>query len=216
MYDTGAGALSRLYRVFTAAPPPDSNNTSQLNYTEAWFTDVLRPRIEKYQNQFRIQRAAVSQPIGIAPQCPFTAPFSITPGNFDNAIPPETEFSTNGPVSPFIASTDERHGASSGVGVAIGSYGVLTAVPSMFVGRREGYNDGVNEQEVYVEMKRRFVSECCRTEINVVIATIHTENLFGKDINYTLLVTVVAFVWVIVRIKQMEMTPLRWVPDEWP
>lgn len=204
MYDTAADALSRLYRAFADARPPAANNTNQLNATEAEFIDSLRPRIEKYQNQFRIQRAAVSQATGVAAQCPFTASFSITPGNFDDAVPSESVLS--GPVSPFTASADGRHGASSGVGVAIGSDGGVTAVPSMFAGRAEGFDDNVNAQEEYVEMKGRFVSERCRTEITVVLATLDTETLFGKAINYTLLVTVVAFVQVIVLIRQMEMT----------
>ncbi|PXF44892.1 Transmembrane E3 ubiquitin-protein ligase 1 [Gracilariopsis chorda] len=58
----------------------------------------------------------------------------------------------------------------------------------------------------FVEMKGVFVSKQCQTRISLVLSTLDTVTLFGKAINYTLLVTVVAFIQVIVLIRQMEMT----------
>ncbi len=61
-------------------------------------------------------------------------------------------------------------------------------------------------QEEMVKMTGMFVSEKCKTKINIELSTLDTETLFVKAINYTLLVTVVAFTQVIVLIRQMEMT----------
>jgi transmembrane E3 ubiquitin-protein ligase len=51
-----------------------------------------------------------------------------------------------------------------------------------------------------------YESDVCKTHLNILLSTLDTETLFGKAINYTLLVTFVAFMQVVVLIRQMEMT----------
>lgn len=55
-------------------------------------------------------------------------------------------------------------------------------------------------------MSGRLVSEACRTTVNIGLSILDTEKPFVKAINYTLLVTFVAFTQVLVLIRQMEMT----------
>jgi hypothetical protein len=68
------------------------------------------------------------------------------------------------------------------------------------------YDDNGSDQDELVEMTGILDSEACDTHLNIVLSTLDTETLFGKAINYTLLVTFVAFAQVIVLIRQMEMT----------
>ncbi|PXF44303.1 hypothetical protein BWQ96_05930 [Gracilariopsis chorda] len=58
----------------------------------------------------------------------------------------------------------------------------------------------------FVEMKGVFVSKQGQSRISLVLSTLDTVNLFCKAVNYTLPVTVVTFIQVIVLIRQMEMT----------
>lgn len=58
----------------------------------------------------------------------------------------------------------------------------------------------------FVEMKGVFVSKQCQSRISLVLSTVDTVTLFCKAVNYTLPVTVVAFIQDIVLIRQMEMT----------
>ncbi|PXF40293.1 Transmembrane E3 ubiquitin-protein ligase 1 [Gracilariopsis chorda] len=64
----------------------------------------------------------------------------------------------------------------------------------------------LDRTDEFVEMKGVFVSKQCQTRVSLVLFTLDTVTLFGKAINYTLLVTVVAFIQVIVLIRQMEIT----------
>jgi hypothetical protein len=71
---------------------------------------------------------------------------------------------------------------------------------------RRGSGSNGGGQDELVEMNGLFSSEECETELNIVLSTLDTETLFGKAINYTLLVTFVSFMQVVVLIRQMEMT----------
>lgn len=73
-------------------------------------------------------------------------------------------------------------------------------VPAVLSGRQ------IDPHDEFVEIKGSFISPTCHTKISFVLSTLDTETLFGKAINYTLLVTIVAFIQVIVLIRQMEMT----------
>lgn len=190
IYDDSANALKRLYQSFKQARPSGQRN-SNFTTTESAFIETLTPRYVKRRKQFRSQRAAAPHGSSVASICFFSASFSITPGKFDDSVPPENEY-VNAP--PFNDGTDES------------TDGHMLPGPSLFSGRADGAEDAVNAQDEFVEMKGHFVSEVCRTEMTVVLATLDTETLFGKAINYTLLVTIVSFIQVIVLIRQMEMT----------
>lgn len=189
IYENSTIALQRLYQTFRDARSTDKHS-SELKTTESEFIDLLLPRVRKHLQYLR-KRTSVPRRSSVSTKCPFSASFSITPGKFDDSTPPDNEYS--GPTfgDGSDSSTDGR---------------IPMTGPSLFTGRADGVESGVSAQEEYVEMKGSFVSESCKTEMTVVLATLDTETLFGKAINYTLLVTVVAFIQVIVLIRQMEMT----------
>lgn len=154
----------------------EAKGVKKLNLTQEQFIVSLSPVLTKYRKQYHTQRA--SGQASIHSQCPFEAAFSVTPGEFTDTLPRETAY--------------------------VGPMGAGDSVPGMLSGRQR--EEARAAQEEMVEMKGRFTSAQCKTEMTLVLSTLDTETLFGKAINYTLLVTVVAFIQVIVLIRQMEMT----------
>ncbi|KAJ8908513.1 hypothetical protein NDN08_005221 [Rhodosorus marinus] len=65
-------------------------------------------------------------------------------------------------------------------------------------------HEGNNSE--YIKMNGNITSKQCGTSAEIELATFDRETLFVKAINYTLLVTFVAFTQVLVLIRQMEMT----------
>lgn len=220
IYDSTASALTRLYSSF-------SNKTTLMkssykNITQEAFLQSLSPKIEKYKNQFRMNRAsptaASSAFVGIASQCPFTAQFSIMAGKFDDSVPVDTPNFLNGFTgigmnidarTPRSSVQDFENKAlmrgsgdseSSTEGFSVDSEGNPS---SPYTSSNAA---ALNAKDELVEMKGRFTSDVCKTKMEIVLSTLDTETLFGKAINYTLLVTIVAFIQVIVLIRQMEMT----------
>lgn len=197
LFEDVASALQRLYTAIDAAPGP-------LNITQEAFVAALTPRFTNHRKQFPSSRPSA----GVAAQCPFSASFTVAPGAYSDTPPRESEYSAvpsfpNGP-GPAVAGP----GGASVLNSARGDVGA--DVSPRFLGKSVGgapaAEESLNGQEEFVQMKGAFVSESCDTEMTIVLSTLDTETLFGKAINYTLLVTVVAFAQVIVLIRQMEMT----------
>eukprot|EP00180_Rhodochaete_pulchella_P004449 Plantae.Rhodophyta-Rhodochaete_pulchella.ctg8447.p1 GENE.Plantae.Rhodophyta-Rhodochaete_pulchella.ctg8447~~Plantae.Rhodophyta-Rhodochaete_pulchella.ctg8447.p1 ORF type:complete len:548 (+),score=77.69 Plantae.Rhodophyta-Rhodochaete_pulchella.ctg8447:206-1645(+) len=100
---------------------------------------------------------------------------------------------------------------------------VMQVTPGRFVGslqppRSAAGFDGVRDSDQsstvpsiephdpLVEMSGTFISDECKTTMNLVLSTLDTETLLSKAVNYTLLVIFVSFTQVLVLIRQMEMT----------
>lgn len=202
LFEDNASSLQRLYAAFAKARP---QAPTALNLTEEAFVAALRPRFDKHRKDSQEPRAASPRYTGVAHYCPFSAAFDISPGKYNDRPPRQNEYATI-PRLP---------GAGSGEGVRGGGAVVLDSAraaltptdreTSFFT--RDGITEGTETlREELIEMKGVFTSDPCNTEVTMVLSTLDTEALFGKAINYTLLVTVVAFAQVIVLIRQMEMT----------
>lgn len=182
-------ALHRLYIAYDAARP----HLTDRNITEERFIAALTSRFTAHQKQVRDQPRTQSRPI--AEQCPFSATFAVVPGHFDDSLPPDSRFPLSFPsgVDPSISVTPPT---------------VFSGRPASNLLPDQSESDLIHSstQEEIVEMKGSFLSPPCHTDITLILSTLDTETLFGKAINYTLLVTVVAFAQVIVLIRQMEMT----------
>lgn len=189
--------LQRLYSAFIKARPSDAQHTP-FKLSQDQFVHAFSPRFSKYHKQFHPHRPS-SRHAGIASYCPFSASFKITPRKYEDSAPTD----------------DLPSGAPFDSNDAPGGGRVPMPGASMFAGRTDGMTDGAKVQDELVEMKGHFVSEACDTKMNVVLTTLDTGTLFGKAINYTLLVTIVAFIQVIVLIRQMEMTSTQ-VRDAFP
>lgn len=180
-------SLDRLYDTFLDARP--SSNASPFNTTKDDFILALSNHFKRRLKQKRAQRSGSSRSSVVASRCPFSVSFAVTPGKYDDSPPIDSDY-----AAPF-ESADPSNGGR-----------VPIPGTSVFSGRGDGSLETINAQEEYVEMKGRFSCETCHTEVGIVLTTLDTETLFGKAINYTLLVTIVAFIQVVVLIRQMEVT----------
>lgn len=217
LFEDTSSALQRLYHAYTTSI--SSNDSKKpLNITEETFITTLSPRFSKHRKQFRAQRPGTTRHPTIGAQCPFTATFDIGHGNFNDQPPRDNEYSgMTSYNNPPSNSNDDRPMVGAG-----GANIFDTArPPTDFIsnengtfsisGQREttsgiGFQTSGVPKDEFVEMKGVFKSEVCNTEITIILSTLDTEMLVGKAINYTLLVTIVAFIQVIVLIRQMEMT----------
>lgn len=181
LFEDVSSALQRLYQSFEKARPGVSKH---LNITEEGFVAALTPPSSEHGKQLRKQRPGTKQ-ASIPSQCPFSATFHVVPGEYNDRVPRKSDLS----------------GLQSFGGVGVDSPQMASTTVDEQVGSEQG-----GGQDELVEMKGTFVSDACNTEMTLVLSTLDTEALFGKAINYTLLVTVVAFAQVIVLIRQMEMT----------
>lgn len=180
-------SLNRLYDTFVDVRP--SSNVPSFNTSKDDFILALSNHFKKSLKRSRAQRRGSSRSSVVASNCPFSVSFAVTPGKYDDPPPSDSDF-----AAPF-ESADPSNGGR-----------VPIPGTSVFSDRGDGAMDAINAQEEYVEMKGRFSCETCHTEVGIVLTTLDTETLFGKAINYTLLVTVVAFIQVVVLIRQMEVT----------
>lgn len=204
LFDDTRSSLQRLYAEYAKARP---QSMQQQNFTEQVFIEALSPRFTKHRKDFRAQRPGSPRHTGVAAQCPFSASFEIAPGNYNDRPPKETEFTTVSGLPPRAGAGQVVSGSAAGAVVLDSTRDAL--VPNERVGGWFGRGDVPDEtglQEEDVAMKGTFTSDACDTELTIALTTLDTEILFGKAINYTLLVTVVAFAQVIVLIRQMEMT----------
>lgn len=217
--DTGS-ALQRLYHAFAKARPGVKlTHPDGLNITEEGFVAALTPRFTKNRKQYRTQRPGATRHTGIAAQCPFSASFAIAAGSYNDQLPQESDYSSvpsfrgaPGPAAPSQVVAGPSH---SFLGEGMRSHfrnprRADASAASGLLGKRVGNvppgDESLAGRDMVVEMKGMFVSEACDTQMTIILSTLDTETLFGKAINYTLLVTVVAFAQVIVLIRQMEMT----------
>lgn len=180
-------SLQRLYDTFVKSRPTASN-ISPFNKTKEEFILALSGPFKRHLKQSRSQRNGVTRSSVVSSNCPFSASFAITPGTYEDSTPSDADFSTS--YNP----NDSPDGRVPMPGT------------SVFSGHGDEEMDSVSAQDEYVEMKGQFMCDACHTKANIVLSTLDTETLFGKAINYTLLVTVVAFIQVVVLIRQMEMT----------
>jgi Ring finger domain len=167
----------------------------------------------------------------VAAYCPFAASISIVAGSYTDKLPGRSDLSS---LASFQSGSPSNAGAEAGSTDNTGHKSIRFpgAVSSRFIRTAAGnrqlsaaaassgtssatmmeentstLEDGViGGQDELVEMNGGFVSEECNTHLNILLSTLDTETLFGKAINYTLLVTFVAFMQVVVLIRQMEMT----------
>lgn len=214
LFEDVASALQRLYAAFDAAHPGQPVAAqAALNITEEAFVASLTPRFTKHRKKFRASRPGAQRHTGVAAQCPFSASFTVVPGAYSDRLPRENEYSAvpNFPNGPGPAAPAQMVAGPGGAAVLNSARGEVSAnvAPGFLaksVGAAPAAEESLNGQEELVEMHGSFVSESCDTEMTIVLSTLDTETLFGKAINYTLMVTVVAFAQVIVLIRQMEMT----------
>lgn len=188
LYQGVQSSLDILYDTFVNARS-SSLDATPFNTTKDDFISALSTNFERRRNQLKSQGSGSSRSSLVAHSCPFSLSFAVTPGNYDDALPTDSDF-----AAPF-GPTDSSNGGR-----------VPIPGTSVFSGRGDSTISASTSQEEYVEMKGRFYCEACRTEVDITLTTLDTESLFGKAINYTLLVTVVAFIQVVVLIRQMEVT----------
>lgn len=219
LFEDTRSALQRLFYAFEKSRPRVKRSGADgLNSTEEGFVAALTPRFDKHRKQVRAQRPAATRHTGVAAQCPFSASFAIAAGSYNDRLPRESEYATvpsfgniPGPAAPAQVGAGSSRPGLFGARTPLHDSGTAeNSVPSEFLGKRVGgapaIDEPLNGQDELVEMKGAFVSEACDTHMTIILSTLDTETLFGKAINYTLLVTVVAFAQVIVLIRQMEMT----------
>lgn len=169
-------------------------------------------------------------------QCPFTAVISIVAGSFIDKMPARTLFGglpvlrsrksskpwhelmprhtlhpvhskRRGARSLKTSSRGLRHHDRFEVSTLMRPPAGPSTGPPISGGESTStFDDGSTSQDELVEMNGVFTSDACHTHLNLALSTLDTETLFGKAINYTLLVTFVAFMQVVVLIRQMEMT----------
>lgn len=214
----------------------DLEALARRNITEDTFVSTLSPAFSKHRKQFRAQRSVSGTSSSssvlppprrptVAAHCPFGASISIVAGSYTDKLPTRPEIAS-------LASFDSSAPTSAGAAADAASNTVRKALPfhsrsalsqrsrlsgasassgssssTMMEENSSTLEDGVvGGQDELVEMNGRFSSDECNTHLNIMLSTLDTETLFGKAINYTLLVTFVAFMQVVVLIRQMEMT----------
>lgn len=164
------------------------------------------------------QRSASSRLVTVATQCPFSAVFNVKQDVYMDKPPRGVDFGALGTQGNQAETNSGGHFESLGDNARYSELvqksefgrGLENARRPNFIPMHSGRNRIAQEQgtgqEEMVKMTGTFVSERCNTKIDIELSTLDTETLFVKAINYTLLVTVVAFTQVIVLIRQMEMT----------
>jgi len=73
-------------------------------------------------------------------------------------------------------------------------------------GKKRGGDNSGSGHNLAVRMKGWIESPACGTRVELAMKTLDTKALFGKAMNYTLMVTVVSLVQVLLLVRQMEMT----------
>lgn len=219
MFEDTRSALQGLYAACTKGRTGTAMSAlAKGNVTEDRFVAALTPVFSKHHKQLHVQRPTANRRHAVAVQCPFSASYAITAGNYLDKAPAPLEISS---ASSFGSSTGTAGAALPGGITGAGGSSMLAGArvsphdPSAFrnaalLGKRTGATPASDEsgsgQEELVEVRGTFTSVACDTHLTIELRTLDTETLFGKAINYTLLVTVVAFTQVIVLIRQMEMT----------
>ena len=198
-HDDIPSLLKRLFAVFNKHRP---GVIAGLNMTESSFATALTPRVTEHRKQYRSRRPPYTK-LSIASQCPFSATFAVHPGDFKDHVPRESEFASS--QGGFSSTIDNPAQVISQV-QTLHSERYPHVRTSVLV-RPDAEDNFMDEgQDELVEMKGVFSASQCNTNMTLILSTLDTETLFGKAINYTLMVTVVAFIQVIVLIRQMEMT----------
>mmetsp|Transcript_10498 Transcript_10498/g.21125 ORF Transcript_10498/g.21125 Transcript_10498/m.21125 type:complete len:696 (-) Transcript_10498:1246-3333(-) len=115
-------------------------------------------------------------------------------------------------VHPSFSQPHKRHGIPASCPFT----GFLTIHPGRFlnlplpssdwVGRGASQTLSKSTSEEFVEMSGSLISTKCETSLNLTLSTQDAETQFGKATVYTLLVTMISFVQVLVLIRQMETT----------
>lgn len=166
------------------------------NLTKEKFVSELHRPLDRLHKTTQIVR-----PTSIPSHCPFEAVFNVKQDIYMDKAP--------GPLdvgSPVGVQT--QLGIDSSVGTNLRITQVLQDGEDISVrGAQSRFGrEQVTGQEEMVKMSAKFTSTKCHAQMSMELKTLDTEMLFVKAINYTLLVTVVAFTQVIVLIRQMEMT----------
>ncbi|CDF32392.1 unnamed protein product [Chondrus crispus] len=211
LFEDVQSAVQKLYTAFNDAHThgPAHSLTAQ-NITQEAFIQALAPRFTEHRKQFAGSRPNAQRHKGVASQCPFIASFAIARGSYSDSLPQENEY-TSLSTGPGAASPGQGVPDPSGASILESARGDVGAdiAPGFLsngVGPPAGAEEHVSEQDEMVRMHGTFESDACKTKMTIELSTLDTDKLFGKAINYTLLVTVVAFAQVIVLIRQMEMT----------
>lgn len=198
--------LRSLYAVLVHRRP--QHNLDQLvegNMTRDRFVHDFGRALMQSRKKEAIQR--VGGKASVAMLCPFEGHLRVKQDTFTDKAPRAYQL---GALAPHTAGADVQQPmikhvravtrtGSSVIDFAGG--GTMKAQTQM----RQQQQQQMSEDEM-VKMTGQFVSEQCKTTLALELSTMDSERLFVKAINYTLLVTVVAFTQVIVLIRQMEMT----------
>lgn len=202
MHETPSSALPRLYTTFMKSHnSSEQKHLQKNNLTQETFTAALLPMFEKRRKRLHAQRANGQKTSGVDSQCPFTATLAIDPSQYKNE-PPAGELYPRSSAMPPPGRRDSRDSIIISRSLAVrAETGSLN--PRNVLSKRP---DTLGIQDVPVHMSGSFSSAICKTELTLELSTLDTDALFGKAINYTLLVTFVAFTQVLVLIRQMEMT----------
>lgn len=155
------------------------------------------------------KRMAIVRPVSfdsVSARCPFDAVFNVKQDVYTDTAPSALDLGSQ-------ADAVGQPGLHNSVGTSSLRYaeviengGNVSPPARGLQTTRRSESSSIGAQEEMVKMTGTFVSEKCKTKMSMELQTLDTEMLFVKAINYTLLVTVVAFTQVIVLIRQMEMT----------
>lgn len=226
LYEDTTSALQRLYKTFASnQPPADLEALANRNITEETFVSALTPAFSKHRKQFHSPRSQVGPPAAssssgssapprpsVAGHCPFSATISIVAGSFSDRLPTRPDVSAlpsfvSGPSEAAAGGARQTLVGKKAAGRQLSAAAASSAVSSTSGENTSTFEDGsIDGQSELVEMNGVYKADACKTQLNIVLSTLDTEMLFGKAINYTLLVTFVAFLQVVVLIRQMEMT----------
>ena len=170
------------------------------NMTKDKFITELHKPLVRLRKTNQIRRPVSKN--SVLSLCPFEAMFNVKQDIYMDKAPSALDLGSPVGISGSV-------GIENTVGASLRYSDIMQNGEQIAVRgaqTRLRQDQGNNPQEEMVKMSGTFISEQCNTKMNVELQTLDTEMLFVKAINYTLLVTVVAFTQVIVLIRQMEMT----------
>lgn len=199
--------LDKLYSAMKKHP-----NGQQMdafgNITSQKLVEEFTPALERNRKKEPVQRAPSKHSVPVL--CPFVVTLNIQQDNYNDKPPSAPNYAPLGnqgtpDIAPQLVpglryATRPDTTLSQGAAVTRVANDVSVPVHSRI------RQDQVVAQEEMVKMSGLFISKKCNTQMEIELSTMDAERLFVKAINYTLLVTVVAFTQVIVLIRQMEMT----------
>ena len=213
LYQEAGEAIQRLYKAFgNSKNEVQKEALRKYNVTKEAFVTALAPVFEKHRKRLHSQRATATKLPTVDSECPFSAVIEVEPRHYTDS-PPSNELyprasGTNAVISGAHGAPMNLLDAATVVSRQLQGYTMRTQRKDGLLALERPIDriGSSSSQDAAMQMSGSLSSEVCKTEMTLELSTLDTDALFGKAINYTLLVTFVAFTQVLVLIRQMEMT----------